>query len=108
MRRLGLGTDESHRRRQAALDTLWPYALQLFVPVDGEAALTAAGMVPESATVRGDWEALTGETLRDADLIIPTGAKAAATDRREHGQRLPALLEEMQSVARLAGPEVGW
>ncbi len=108
VRRLGLGTEESHRRMQTALDALWPYALQVFVPMDGEAALTAGGLVPEAATMRQAWEALAGETLREADLIIPAGAMPVALDRLEHGPHLPALLEEMQAVARLEGPEVGW
>lgn len=108
VRRLGLGTEESHRRMQAALDTLWPYALQLFVPLADEAALTAAGLVPAAATVRLAWEALAGETLRAADLVIPAGAEPAAHDRREPGPYLPALLDELQAVARLEGPEVGW
>ncbi len=108
VRRLGLGTEESHRRMQLALDTLWPYALQLFVPLTDEAALTAAGLMPEAATMQREWEALAGETLREADLVIPPAAEPVALDRREHGSYLPALLDEMQAVARLEGPEVGW
>lgn len=108
VRRLGLGTEESHRRMQAALDTLWPFALQLFVPLTEEAALTVAGLVPEAATVQAEWEALAGAVLRDAGLVIPAEAQAVAQDRREFGPYLTSLLDEMQAVARLEGPEVGW
>jgi len=108
VRRLGLGTEESHRRMQAALDALWPYALQLFVPLTDEAALTAAGLVPAAAAMQQEWEALAGATLHDAGLVIPAGAEAVAQDRREIGPHLPGLLDEMQAVARLEGPEVGW
>ena len=34
--RLAQGTQESHRRVQAALDLLWPFAVQLFQPLPGE------------------------------------------------------------------------
>jgi ring-1,2-phenylacetyl-CoA epoxidase subunit PaaC len=108
VRRLGLGTPESHRRMQAALDALWPYALQLFVPLPEEAALVADGVVPAAADLRREWEALAGATLTEASLIIPAAAQPSATDRRDHGPHLTALLDEMQAVARLEGPEVGW
>ncbi|MCC7359499.1 MAG: phenylacetate-CoA oxygenase subunit PaaC [Anaerolineales bacterium] len=108
VRRLGLGTAESHRRMQIALNTLWPYALQLFVPLPDEAALTAEGIVPDAAEVRAAWEALAGEALRGAGLAAPAGTAPAGLDRQTPGPHLPALLDEMQSVARLEGPEVGW
>jgi ring-1,2-phenylacetyl-CoA epoxidase subunit PaaC len=106
VRRLGLGTVESHGRMQAALDVLWPYALQLFVPLTEEAALVAAGLVPEAAEVERAWMALVRETLTEAELIIPAGAQPVALDRRDHGPDLAPLLDEMQMVARLEGPEV--
>ncbi len=56
LRRLGLGTEESHARTQAALDVLWPYARQLFVPLPGDEALGAAGS-PPSPTRRCSGEA---------------------------------------------------
>lgn len=108
VRRLGLGTEESHRRMQAALDTLWPYALQLFVPLPDEAALAAAGLLPDAAALRPAWAALAGATLTEAGLTLPAGAEPVARDRRDHGPHLAPLLAEMQAVARLEGPEVGW
>ena len=41
MKRLGDGTEESHRRMQAAVDELWPYAHELFA-ADPAARSTAA------------------------------------------------------------------
>ena len=46
VRRLGLGTDESHRRMQRALDELWPLTGQLFSAQPGDDLLVAAGFWP--------------------------------------------------------------
>ena len=108
VKRLGLGTEESHQRMQLAVDALWPYALQLFVPLPEEAELAAEGVVPNAAAVRREWEALAGEVLREAGLAVPVEAAPAALSRTDSGPHLTRLLEEMQSVARLEGPEVGW
>ena len=53
--RLGDGTDESHRRAQAALDLLWPYTGEMFEPEDE--VLTAADICPEPAGLRAAWDA---------------------------------------------------
>ena len=39
--RLGDGSEESHRRMQAALDALWPFVAELTTPSDAERALLA-------------------------------------------------------------------
>ncbi|MCA9969043.1 MAG: phenylacetate-CoA oxygenase subunit PaaC, partial [Anaerolineales bacterium] len=57
VRRLALGTAESHRRTQAALDVLWPLAPQLFAPLPDEAPLVEAGIVPPAAALQAAWEA---------------------------------------------------
>ncbi|WP_295448126.1 1,2-phenylacetyl-CoA epoxidase subunit PaaC, partial [uncultured Pseudophaeobacter sp.] len=46
---LGDGTDESHRRMQAALDLLWPYAGEAFAPDAVDAVLLEAGIAPDPA-----------------------------------------------------------
>ncbi len=108
IKRLGQGTDESHRRLQAALDTQWAYALQLFVPEPSESALAAEGLVPASAALQSAWEALVRPALTEAGLSVPPATQPAATDRTQHSSHLPALLEEMQTVARLEAPGTEW
>ncbi len=108
LRRLGLGTEESHSRTQAAVDALWPYAQQLFVPLPGDAALVAAGIIPELPAVRREWEGQVRPYLTECRLIIPDEALPRRDiPRTEHTEHLMALLAEMQSVARL-DPEAEW
>lgn len=106
IRRLGLGTDESHGRTQRALDRLWGYALQLFVPMDGEETLVAAGLIPASSELRSQWLEWVTPVLEAAHLEVPA-AQVEAESRRDHSEHLVGLLDELQRVAR-AYPGVEW
>jgi len=108
VKRLGLGTEESNQRTQAALDSLWAYALQLFVPLPGEAELVDANIVPDPATLRAAWEATVVPWLTGTGLSIPNPAEPATTSREQHTEHLITLLAEMQEVARIEGPDVKW
>src|SRR3954452_23577217 len=59
--RLGDGTAESHRRMQAALDVVWPYAEELFRPSDVERRLAAAGVAVDPAELRPEVDAVLDE-----------------------------------------------
>lgn len=108
LRRLGLGTGESHARTQAALDVLWPYARQLFVPMPGDAALVAAGIIPDAALLWREWEAQVRPYLAECNLVVPDEALPRRdVPRTEHTEHLMALLSEMQAVARM-DPEAAW
>jgi ring-1,2-phenylacetyl-CoA epoxidase subunit PaaC len=108
VRRLGLGTDESHRRMQAALEGLWAYALQLCGPLPGDAEWAEAGLIPASDRLQTAWEALVRPHLEASGLSVPASREPATADRAVHSTHLPALLEEMQAVARLEAPETEW
>lgn len=99
--RLALGTEESRRRTQNALNELWPHVAQLFAPVPGEAELVAAGIVPDLGEVRARWEGfvlphLTGK----CGLLLPMVLADAVDGRDVHTEHLAPLLAEMQGVAR--------
>jgi ring-1,2-phenylacetyl-CoA epoxidase subunit PaaC len=90
--RLGDGTDESHRRMQAAVDRLWPYTYELF----------------ETYDVRSEWTATVEEVLaratldRPADSRVPTGGRQGV-----HTEAMSYLLGEMQVLHR-AHPGARW
>jgi ring-1,2-phenylacetyl-CoA epoxidase subunit PaaC len=93
--RLGDGTEESHRRMQAALDALWPYTGGLFAaPDDGPVDLPA---------LRGTWLSTVDPVLAEATLRRPADAPEPSGDRPE----LTALLAEMQELHR-AHPGARW
>ncbi|MGI5169037.1 1,2-phenylacetyl-CoA epoxidase subunit PaaC [Spirillospora sp. CA-253888] len=100
--RLGDGTEESHRRMRSALDELWPYVPELFVPDPVESAPFAV----DPASLREEFDQVVGQVLEAATLPVPTAA-GDPTPRGAHTSALEPLLEEMQSVAR-AFPEATW
>lgn len=100
VRRLGLGTEESHRRTQKALTTLWPFALQMFVPLPNETQLVADGIVPDSAHLQDRWLDVVLPFLHQAGLEVPETLEPIATSRQQHSKYLAPLLQEMQEVAR--------
>lgn len=106
VRRLGVGTDESHRRMQAALDELWPYTAQLFLPGADEDELVKASITPPLAEVHEAWAAKVLPWLEAANLTIPL-APTRTPQRAEHTPQLANLLAEMQSVAR-SDPAAEW
>lgn len=101
LKRLGLGTAESHQRTQNALNTLWPLAQQLFVPLPDEADLVKAGIVPPAAEWHTAWLAEVRPFLTACALTIPHNGTPPATSRSAHSEHLAPLLADLQQVARL-------
>jgi ring-1,2-phenylacetyl-CoA epoxidase subunit PaaC len=106
VRRLGLGTEESRRRLQVALDALWPFVLQPFISVEGEEGLVEAGYVPASQDLKTDWEAEVVPFLKESGLAIPE-VPQLDMDRSRHTPHLKILLYEMQTLPR-SEPEAKW
>ena len=108
LKRLGLGTEESHARTQQALDATWPYARQLFVPMGGDDQLIEAGIVPPLDLVQREWEAFVRPFLTECGLLLPEETLPKRDiSRGEHTESLMDLLSEMQAVARM-DPEAEW
>ena len=68
--RLGDGTEESHRRAQAAIDELWAFTGEMFAVDDSERGLIDAGIAIDPAALRSQWlKTITGVVERgDAGL----------------------------------------
>jgi ring-1,2-phenylacetyl-CoA epoxidase subunit PaaC len=106
--RLGDGTAESHRRAQAALEELWPYAGELFERDAVEETLIAAGVAVDPAALRPDWEKTVGDVLAEAMLKPPAASWTQSGGRRgRHSEHLGHLLATMQFLQR-AYPGATW
>jgi len=106
---LGDGTQESHARMQAALDYLWPYVGEMFEGDAVDAAMVKAGIAPDPADLRAEYDALTGRVLGEATLTIPDGKYAHKGGRTGymHTEHLGHLLTSMQWLQR-AYPGATW
>jgi len=101
VRRLGLGTQQSNRKMQAALDLLYPDALQLFAESASELELAQAGFVPQPNGLLVSWNSYVRQDLTAAELRITDGDLSAPAGRSEHTPHLERLVADMQQVARL-------
>lgn len=107
--RLGDGTEESHRKAQAALDELWTYTGEMFAADAIDAELVAQGVAVDPASLREAWlhtvqavcEAAT-LTAPPADAWMQSGGKQG-----RHTEHLGYILAEMQSLPR-AHPGARW
>ncbi len=96
--RLGDGTAESHARMNHALDTLWPYTGEFFVPATFELPVVS-GYDP--AGFREPWLQKVEEIFVEATLSMPapcfmhTGGKTGV-----HTEHMGFILAEMQSLQR--------
>jgi ring-1,2-phenylacetyl-CoA epoxidase subunit PaaC len=100
--RLGDGTDESHGRMERALDQLWNFTGELFVPAPYEESLIAAGQAVDPGLIRAPWMEKVAEVLGEAQLgpraentWMQTGGKEG-----RHSEHLGYLLAEMQFLQR--------
>ena len=106
--RLGDGTEESHRRTQAAVDKLWRFTGELFRSSEAEQALIESGVAVDVATLYEPWHAHMQALFEEATLELPgdqpmqTGGKAG-----EHTEHLGYVLAEMQHLQR-AYPGARW
>ena len=106
--RLGDGSDESHRRSQAALDALWRYTPELFEADAIDEAAAASGLGPRWADVQADWAGEVGEVLTEAGLKVPAETAFRSTGKRGvHTEHMGFILTEMQHLQR-AYPGGAW
>src|ERR1700749_3508067 len=77
--RLGDGTEESHRRAQAAIDDLWAFTGEMFAVDDTERALIDAGIAIDPAGLKTQWLKTISGVVAEATLALPK------TDRMQQG-----------------------
>lgn len=106
--RLGDGTEESHRRVQEALDTLWRYTDELFHEDEDEKKLASSGVVPAISEIRDEWKAIVDRIFDEATLTIPSNNwKHSGGRKGMHSEHLGYILAELQYMQR-AYPNMQW
>ncbi len=106
---LGDGTEESHARMQAALDYLYPYVGEMFLSDAVDAPLVEAGIAPDPASLRADYDETLARVLGEATLTLPEArrARGGGRDGKMHTEHLGHLLTTMQWMQR-AYPGATW
>jgi ring-1,2-phenylacetyl-CoA epoxidase subunit PaaC len=104
MIRLGDGTAESHRRAQAAVDTLWPFTGEMFEAEDP----ALAGVAVDPETLRAAWTTTVRDVLGQSTLTVLTAGWMHRGGRSgRHSEHLGPMLATMQHLQR-SHPGARW
>ena len=100
--RLGDGTEESRRRMLEALELLWPYTGELFVPSKSELALIKDGEWPPTPSMKSAWLEEVKTVFERATLPMPASDIWMHEGGKNgyHSEHLGYLLAEMQFLQR--------
>ncbi|WP_417817358.1 1,2-phenylacetyl-CoA epoxidase subunit PaaC [Tritonibacter scottomollicae] len=106
---LGDGSEESHARMQAALDYLYPYVGEMFLSDAVDTTLVEAGIAPDPASLRAEFDETLARVLGEATLTLPEArrARGGGRDGKMHTEHLGHLLTTMQWMQR-AYPGATW
>jgi ring-1,2-phenylacetyl-CoA epoxidase subunit PaaC len=92
--RLGDGTEESNRRIKAALDYLWMYTGEFFIPATFEES--------DPSSLREQWLETIKEVFEEATLELPAGGFMQQGGKTgNHTEYLGYILAEMQTLQRM-------
>ena len=99
--RLGDGTEESAARMRDAVATLAPYLDELFETDAVSDEIAEAGIAPDPATLRAEFDRTIGGIFAEAGLEIAKPAYAQTGGRTgRHGEAMGFLLTELQYMQR--------
>lgn len=108
IKRFGDGTEESHQKAQNALNNLWRFTEELFIPDHSEKVMEEEKIAPDLEKIKYLWKEDLQNLFKEATLEIPesvfmqTGGKQGI-----HTEYLDYILAEMQSIPRMY-PNAKW
>jgi len=106
--RLGDGTEESHARIQKAIDELWMYTGEFFVPNETDKAMLQQGIGVDLDAIKEKWMAYIKPVFLAASINIPTGTWMQEGGKEgHHTEQLGYILAELQFMQR-AYPGMEW
>lgn len=106
--RLGDGTLESKQKMENAIEELWPYTGELFLPTKNEQYLSDLKIIPDYSLIKSQWDNHVAKVFEAATLKVPenifmhTGGKEG-----RHTEALGYALAELQYMQR-AYPGMEW
>ncbi len=108
VKRLGNGTDESKMRMQNAINDLYPFTEELFVPSEIETQALSNGFGVDLERIKPVYQDKVSSIIESAELKFPEGAPRFAKGKKGyHSEHLGPLLSVFQSTQR-AYPDLEW
>lgn len=106
--RLGDGTEESKRRIENALEEIWSFTGELFIPADYEKEMAANGTGVDVNIVKEKWDERIAAVFAEATITVPASKWAQSGGKNGvHTEYLGFILAEMQYLQR-AYPGCEW
>ncbi len=106
--RLGDGTEVSHQKTKTALEDLWDYTSELFMPSETEIKAAELGFGADISLIKPLWEQKVNAILTEATLLYPeTKVTQKGGKTGLHSEHLGFVLAEMQFLQR-AYPGAEW
>lgn len=108
MIRLGDGTELSRNKMLEAVDALWEFTGEMFIPTETEVRAAESGISPDLRKLEPEWKKNVTEIFREATIPVPdktymqTGGKKGV-----HTEELGYILAEMQVLQRTY-PGASW
>lgn len=101
IKRLGDGTEESHRKMQAAIDDLWMYTNELFSPTEVESTMAEQGIGVDIAALKEEYYSAVGNILEEATLKVPESKYFHKGGKQGiHTEHMGYILAELQYMQR--------
>lgn len=99
--RLGDGTEESKRRIEAALEELWSYTYEMFMPAAYETECAKYNTGVDIHSLKDDWVNKVRSIFQEATLSLP-GERIENKNGKtgEHTEHLQSILDDMQYLQR--------
>jgi ring-1,2-phenylacetyl-CoA epoxidase subunit PaaC len=108
VKRLGDGTEESHRRMQDAIQHFASYIGELFEDSPAELDMAASGIGVKPSSLFGGFQAFTNEVLQEAGLSIPSEPSYQRGGKEGiHSEHLGYILADLQYMQR-SYPGMQW
>lgn len=106
--RLGDGTEESHQKMQQAINDLWEYTGELFVPSIAEKEMLEINVSPNLAEIESGWNSRLDSVFHEATLKHPQGSRLQSGGKQgRHSEYMGYILSELQYMQR-AYPGMEW
>ncbi len=106
--RLGDGTSESHGRMLKAINELWAYTGELFIPAEYESEAASNGFAVDVALLKNKWEEKVKEIFAEATLPYPERSfQQLGGKTGTHSEHMGFILADLQFMQR-AYPGCEW
>jgi ring-1,2-phenylacetyl-CoA epoxidase subunit PaaC len=108
LKRLGDGTEESHKKVQDAIDSIWMFTEDMFLTLPGDKLLVEEKIAPEMSGIHKKWMETVKNVFEEATLKLPAESYGMKGGREgKHSEHLGFILAELQFLPR-AYPGAKW